>query len=435
LAVADRDCNPPGGYTSPIRLTLPRTDMTIPGQLTPSPRLLLGPGPSDAHPRVLTAMTTPLLGHLDPQFLEIMAETAAMLRQVFVTKNRMTIPISATGTAGMETCLVNLVEPGDKVVVGSIGYFGNRMIEIAERCRAELTVLKAEWGQVIDLNVLRETLQRVRPKVLGLVHAETSTGALQDMEAVGKLCQEFDVLLIADCITSLGCTPLKVDEWGIDAAFSCSQKGLGCPPGLSPVTFSERAMAALKARKTKVQSWYFDLSLIDAYWGGDRAYHHTGPISMVYALREGLRIVLEEGLEARWARHQKNHLALKAGLESLGLKYTANPANQLPQLNAVRIPDGVDDMAVRKRMLNDFGIEIGGGLGDFKGKAWRIGLMGVNSNRAACSSCSRHWKRCCTGPGLRSHRARAWPRPRRCIRAEAERCQRSHCDRTPSNGW
>lgn len=353
--------------------------MTIPGQLAPSPRLLLGPGPSDAHPRVLTAMTTPLLGHLDPQFLEIMAETAAMLRQVFVTKNRMTIPISATGTAGMETCLVNLVEPGDKVVVGSIGYFGNRMIEIAERCRAELTVLKAEWGQVIDLNVLRETLQRVRPKVLGLVHAETSTGALQDMEAVGKLCKEFDVLLIADCITSLGCTPLKVDEWGIDAAFSCSQKGLGCPPGLSPVTFSERAMAALKARKTKVQSWYFDLSLIDAYWGGDRAYHHTGPISMVYALREGLRIVLEEGLEARWARHQKNHLALKAGLEALGLKYTANPANQLPQLNAVRIPDGVDDMAVRKRMLNDFGIEIGGGLGDFKGKAWRIGLMGVNS--------------------------------------------------------
>lgn len=353
--------------------------MTIPGQLAPSPRLLLGPGPSDAHPRVLTAMTTPLLGHLDPQFLEIMAEVADMLRQVYLTKNRLTIPISATGTAGMETCLVNLIEPGDKVVIGTIGYFGNRMVEIAERCQAELTVLKAEWGQVLDLNVLRETFQKVRPKVLGIVHAETSTGALQDLEAVGKLCREFDVLLVADCVTSLGCTPLKVDEWGVDATFSCTQKGLGCPPGLSPVSFSDRAVAALKARKTKVQSWYFDLSLIESYWGGDRAYHHTGPISMVYALREGLRIVLEEGLENRWARHQKNHLALKAGLEALGLKYTANPAHQLPQLNAVRIPDGVDDLACRKRLLTDFGIEIGGGLGDFKGKAWRIGLMGVNS--------------------------------------------------------
>lgn len=353
--------------------------MTIPGQLAPSPRLLLGPGPSDAHPRVLTAMTTPLLGHLDPQFLEIMAEVADMLRQVYLTKNRLTIPISATGTAGMETCLVNLIEPGDKVVIGTIGYFGNRMVEIAERCQAELTVLKAEWGQVLDLNVLRETFQKVRPKVLGVVHAETSTGALQDLEAVGKLCREFDVLLVADCVTSLGCTPLKVDEWGVDATFSCTQKGLGCPPGLSPVSFSDRAVAALKARKTKVQSWYFDLSLIESYWGGDRAYHHTGPISMVYALREGLRIVLEEGLEARWARHQRNHLALKAGLEALGLKYTANQAHQLPQLNAVRIPDGVDELACRKRLLTDFGIEIGGGLGDFKGKAWRIGMMGVNS--------------------------------------------------------
>jgi alanine-glyoxylate transaminase / serine-glyoxylate transaminase / serine-pyruvate transaminase len=354
--------------------------MTLPGQLAPSPRLLLGPGPSDAHPRVLTAMTTPLLGHLDPQFLEIMNETAEMLRQVFVTRNRLTFPVSATGTAGMETCLVNLIEPGDRVVVGTIGYFGNRMIEIAERCRAELTTLKAPWGKVFDLQLLRETIQKVRPKVLGLVHAETSTGALQPLAEVGKLCREFDVLLVADCVTSLACTPLKVDEWNIDAAFSCSQKGLGCPPGLAPVTFSDRAVAKLKGRKEKVQSWYLDLSLIESYWGGtDRAYHHTAPISMVYALREGLRIVLEEGLEARWARHERNHKALKAGLEAIGMTYTADPANQLPQLNAVRIPDGVDDLACRKRLLTEFGIEVGGGLGEFKGKAWRIGLMGYNS--------------------------------------------------------
>jgi len=327
-------------------------------------------------------MTTPLLGHLDPQFLEIMNETAEMLRQVFVTRNRLTFPVSATGTAGMETCLVNLIEPGDKVVVGTIGYFGNRMVEIAERCGAELTTLKAAWGQVFDLQLLRETLQKVRPKVLALVHAETSTGALQPLAEVGKLCREFDVLLIADCVTSLGCSPLKIDEWQIDAAFSCSQKGLGCPPGLTPVTFSDRAVARLKTRTKKVQSWYFDLSLIESYWGtggGDRSYHHTAPISMVYALREGLRIVLEEGLEARWARHQRNHLALKAGLEAMGLTYTADPKNQLPQLNAVRIPEGIDDVACRKKLLTEFGIEIGGGLGDFKGKAWRIGMMGYNS--------------------------------------------------------
>jgi alanine-glyoxylate transaminase/serine-glyoxylate transaminase/serine-pyruvate transaminase len=354
--------------------------MTLPGQLAPAPRLLLGPGPSDAHPRVLTAMTTPLLGHLDPQFLEIMTETAEMLRQAFVTRNRLTFPVSATGTAGMETCLVNLIEPGDKAVVCSMGYFGNRMIEIAERCRADLTTLKAPWGKVFDVQQLRDTVKAVRPKVLGLVHAETSTGALQPLEEVGKLCREFDVLLVTDCVTSLGCTPLKVDEWGIDAAFSCSQKGLGCPPGLAPVTFSDRAVAKLKGRKEKVQSWYLDLTLIESYWGGtDRAYHHTAPISMVYALREGLRILLEEGLEARWARHLRNHKALKAGLEALGLTYTADPSCQLPQLNAVRIPEGTDDVACRKRLLTEFGIEIGGGLGDFKGKAWRIGLMGYNS--------------------------------------------------------
>lgn len=357
--------------------------MPLPGQLNPSPRLLLGPGPSDAHPRVLTAMTTPLLGHLDPQFIEIMNETQEMLRAVFQTKNALTLPMSATGMAGMETCFVNLVEPGDKVVLCVAGYFGARMVDVAGRCGAELTVMNGPWGEPFELDAIRETLKKVRPKVLGIVHAETSTGCLQPIAELGKLCHEFDTLLIADTVTSLGCVPVKLDDWEIDAAFSCSQKGLSCPPGLSPVSFSERAATRMKDRKSKVQSWYFDLSSIQSYWGGERTYHHTAPITMIYAIREGLRIVLEEGLEARFARHVRNHLALKAGLTALGLKYTSKEGFQLPQLNPVRIPDGVDDVAGRKRLLAEFGIEVGGGLGDFKGKAWRIGLMGHNS-RANC---------------------------------------------------
>ena len=351
----------------------------IPGQLNPSPRLLLGPGPSDAHPRVLSVMSTPLLGHLDPQFLTIMTETQEMLRQVYQTRNQLTFPISATGTAGMESCLVNLIETGDRAVICTMGYFGNRMVEIAARAGAQVTVKEAPWGQVFDLDQIRDTLQAVRPKVLGIVHAETSTGALQDISQLGKLCHEFDTLLIADCVTSLGCIPVKLDEWEVDGAFSCSQKGLSCPPGLSPLSFSARAVDALKNRKSKVQSWYLDLTSIQSYWGADRAYHHTAPVTMVYALREGLRLVLEEGLETRFARHTTNHKALKAGLTALGLRYIAAEGNQLPQLNAVRIPDGIDDVACRKKLLSEFGIEVGGGLGEYKGKAWRIGLMGYNS--------------------------------------------------------
>lgn len=353
--------------------------MTLPGQLTPSPRLLLGPGPSDAHPRVLTAMTTPLLGHLDPQFLEMMNETQELLRQVYRTANKLTFPISATGMAGMEACVVNLIEPGDKMIVCNKGFFGNRMVEIAGRAGAQVTVLEQKWGEVFDPQVIRETISKVRPKALGIVHAETSTGAGQPLEEIGKICREFDVLLIVDCVTSLGCIPVELDKWQIDAAYSCSQKGLGCPPGLSPVSFSDRAVNVVKSRKTKVHSWYLDLSILQTYWGADRAYHHTAPISMTYALREGLRIVLEEGLDNRFARHRKNHLALKAGLEAMGLTFTANPQYQLPQLNAIRIPKGVDDVACRKQLLTEFGIEIGGGLGEFKGQAWRIGLMGYNS--------------------------------------------------------
>lgn len=353
--------------------------MSIPGQLNPSPRLLLGPGPSDVHPRVLSVMSTPLMGHLDPQFLVLMNETQEMLRQAFMTKNHLTFVVSATGMAGMETCLVNLLEPGDKVVLCVKGFFGTRMVEVAERINANITRLDASWGNVFDLNQIREVLQKVRPKVLGIVHAETSTGAWQPIEELGKLCHEFDTLLVVDCVTSLGCVPLKLDEWEVDAVYSCSQKGLSCPPGLSPVSFSPRAVEVLSKRKTKVQSWYLDMTMVQRYWGQDRFYHHTAPITAIYAVREGLRILHEEGLPARWDRHMKNHKALKAGLQALGLEYSAVEGHQLPQLNAVKIPAGVDDLAGRKLLLDRFGIEIGGGLGDFKGKVWRVGMMGHNS--------------------------------------------------------
>src|SRR5215216_2757023 len=375
--------------------------MTLPGQLNPPQRLLLGPGPSDAHPRVLSAMATPLLGHLDPAFLELMQETQQLLRDAYLTKNPLTFPISATGMAGMEACVVNLVEPGDKAVVCAAGFFGQRMIDVAGRAGAQVTVLEQAWGDVFDLNRIRETLKQVRPKVLSIVHAETSTGAWQPLEGLGKLCHEFDTLLLVDAVTSLGCVPVRVDEWELDAVYSCSQKGLGCPPGLSPITLSPRAEEAMGRRKAKVQSWYLDLTMIRQYWGSDRAYHHTAPITMTYALREGLRLVHEEGLDTRWARHVRNHKALKAGLTALGLKYSAKEGHQLPQLNAVYVPAGADDLTVRKRLLTDFGIEIGGGLGDFKGKVWRIGLMGYNSKPSAVFTVLAALEQCLRGVGVK----------------------------------
>jgi alanine-glyoxylate transaminase/serine-glyoxylate transaminase/serine-pyruvate transaminase len=324
-------------------------------------------------------MGTPLLGHLDPQFLQIMNETQEMLRGAFQTKNPLTFPISATGMAGMETCLVNLIEPGDRLAVCVNGFFGQRIVEVGQRAGAVVSTLTRPWGAVFDLDLIRDLLKKEKPKVLAIVHAETSTGAWQPVEQLGALCHEFDTLLLVDTVTSLGCVPLRLDAWGIDAAYSCSQKGLGCPSGLAPVSFSARAAEVIHRRKSKVQSWYLDVTLLERYWGEERMYHHTAPISMIYALREGLRLLHEEGLEPRWARHLKNHQALKAGLTALGIGYTAVEGHQLPQLNAVRIPPGVDDLTVRKRLLTDFGIEIGGGLGDFKGKAWRIGLMGYGS--------------------------------------------------------
>ena len=353
--------------------------MQVLSQLNPAPRILLGPGPSDVHPRILTAMATPLLGHLDPQFLEIMNETQELLRKTFRTSNHLTFPVSGTGSAGMETCVVNLIEPGDRMVVCVNGVFGQRMTDVAQRAGAAVTTLERPWGEVFELDQLRAALQKIRPKVLGIVHAETSTGAWQPAEELGKLCHEFDTLLLLDTVTSLGGVPVEVDGWGVDAVYSGTQKCLSCPPGLSPVSFSPRAVEAINRRKTKVQSWYLDMTMVQRYWGEERFYHHTAPITMIYALREALRLVHEEGLEARWARHMGNHIALKAGLAALRISYAAKEGHQLPTLNAVLIPPGADDLTTRKHLLNNYGIEIGGGLGDFKGKAWRVGLMGHGS--------------------------------------------------------
>jgi alanine-glyoxylate transaminase/serine-glyoxylate transaminase/serine-pyruvate transaminase len=349
------------------------------GQLSPSARILMGPGPSDVHPRVLQAMAMPLLGHLDPEFVRLMNETQEMLRHVFQTENKLTLPVSATGSAGMEACVVNLIEPGDKMLVCVNGVFGQRMADVAGRAGAKVTTIERPWGQVFDPSEIADALNRARPKVVGIVHAETSTGAWQPMEELGKIAHDAGSLLLMDCVTSLGGVPVRLDAWGVDAAYSGTQKCLSCPPGLSPVSFSPRAVEAIKARKSKVQSWYLDMTMVERYWGEERFYHHTAPITMNYALREALRLVCEEGLEARWQRHLANHRALKAGLAALGIAYAAAEGHQLPQLNTVHIPMGVDDLAVRRQLLAEFGIEIGGGLGDFKGKIWRIGLMGHTS--------------------------------------------------------
>ncbi|HLA39117.1 MAG TPA: alanine--glyoxylate aminotransferase family protein [Candidatus Glassbacteria bacterium] len=354
--------------------------MSIPGELNPPVRILLGPGPSEVHPRILRAMATPLLGHLDPCFLEIMDETRSMLRQFFRTVNELTFPISATGSAGMETCLVNLLEPADQALVCANGVFGNRMCDIVQRCGAQLVRVDAPWGSPVDPQDVKKALQKCRPKLVAIVHAETSTGVLQPLEEVSRLAHEAGALFVVDTVTSLAGTEVRVDDWGIDAVYSATQKCLGAPPGLSPASFSKRAVDAIENRKTKVQSWYLDLSLVRKYWGQERVYHHTAPISSIYALRESLRIVLEEGLESRFARHRKNHELLRDGLESLGFEFLAAPEFRLPMLNAVKIPTGLEDGPSRKMLLDRFNIEIGAGLGELAGKLWRIGLMGYSSS-------------------------------------------------------
>lgn len=348
----------------------------------PPPRLLMGPGPSNVAPSVYAAMAKPLVGHLDPSFLKLMDEIKAMLRTVFQTQNEMTFPVSGTGSAGMEFCFVNLIEQGDEVVIGVNGLFGTRMCDVAERCGARVIRVEAPWGRIMEPQQIADALKTaVRPKLVAVVHAETSTGALTPVEEISRRAREAGALFVLDAVTSLGGCPVKIDEWGVDAVYSGTQKCLSCPPGLSPVSLSPRALKIATNRRKKVQSWYLDVNFLAAYWSQDRVYHHTAPITMNYALHEGLRLVLQEGLEKRFARHKENHLALKRGLASMGLSIASQEGHQLWQLNTVTVPDGVDEAAVRKRLLNDFNIEIGAGLGPLKGKIWRVGLMGETSTR------------------------------------------------------
>lgn len=345
-------------------------------------RTLLGPGPSTVAPRVLRAMATPLLGHLDPQFLALMNEVQELLRYLFQTENELTIPISGTGSAGMEAALCNFIEPGDRVLVAVMGYFGERLVDIAGRYGAQVDRLDRPWGEVFDPAEVIAALQAKRYKLVAMVHAETSTGACQPGVAeIAEAAHRSGALLVLDTVTSLGGLPVEIDRWGVDIAYSASQKNLSAPPGLAPLTLSPRARQALSQRTTPVANWYLDLTNLEKYWGKERTYHHTAPITMNYALREALRMVAEEGLEARFARHRLNAALLWQGLEALDLPLLVPVEHRLPTLSTPLIPPGVDDAAVRRRLLDDYNIEIAGGFGPLKGKVWRIGLMGYSSRR------------------------------------------------------
>ncbi len=356
----------------------------------PPQRVLMGPGPSDVSERVLQAMARPTVGHLDPSFIGMMDEVKALLQYVFQTKNELTFAVSAPGSAGMECCFANLVECGDKVIVCQNGVFGGRMKENVERCGATAIMVEDSWGSAVDPQKLEEAL-KAHPDagLVAFVHAETSTGAQSDAKTLVELAHKYDCLTIVDAVTSLAGTPLKVDEWDIDAIYSGSQKCLSAPPGLSPVSFSERAAEKIRNRKSRVQSWFLDLNLVMGYWGGEgkRAYHHTAPVNCLYGLHESLVMVQEEGLENSWARHQHNHMALRQGLEQMGIGFLVSEQDRLPQLNTVYIPDGVDDAEVRTRLLTEFDLEIGAGLGGLAGKVWRIGLMGHASNQKNIDYC------------------------------------------------
>ncbi|MDG2307179.1 MAG: alanine--glyoxylate aminotransferase family protein [Candidatus Binatia bacterium] len=348
----------------------------------PPQRSLFGPGPSDVDPRVLAAMARPTVGHLDPSFILMMDDLKSLLRSAFRTENPMTLPLSAPGSAGMEACFANLIEPGDRAIVCVNGVFGMRMVENVERAGGVATIVEDEWGRAVDPGKLEAALaQNPDTKVVAFVHAETSTGALSDAETLCRVARQKECLTIVDAVTSLAGSPLEVDAWGIDAVYSGSQKCLSCTPGLSPVSFGARALEATRKRQTKPHSWFLDLNLLAGYWdeGAKRAYHHTAPINPLYGLHEALVLLDEEGVENSWARHARNHLGLRAGLEAMGLSFVVPEAERLPQLNAVSIPDGVDDAAVRRILLDEHGIEIGAGLGALAGKVWRIGLMGSSS--------------------------------------------------------
>jgi alanine-glyoxylate transaminase/serine-glyoxylate transaminase/serine-pyruvate transaminase len=346
-------------------------------ELTPPERTLMGPGPSDVHPRVLRAMSTPLVGHLDPAFIEVMDEVQELLRYAFRTDNQWTIPVSGTGSASMEAAIGNLVEPGDRMLVPTNGYFGGRMAEMARRAGGEIVHVDAPWGEPLDPADVQEAFDAYQPDVFGFVHAETSTGVLQpSVPELTSIAHNHDAYVIADTVTSLGGVEFRADDWDVDAAYSGPQKCLSCPPGASPLTLNDRAMEKVLSREEPVRSWYLDLSLLEGYWGEERAYHHTAPITNVYALREALRLVAEEGIEARWQRHRDVAGALRAGLEGMGLEMNAEDAYWLPSLNAVRVPAGADDAAVIGRLLEDYQIEIASGLGDLEGEIFRIGCMG-----------------------------------------------------------
>ncbi|SEP67690.1 alanine-glyoxylate transaminase / serine-glyoxylate transaminase / serine-pyruvate transaminase [Ectothiorhodospira magna] len=356
----------------------------------PPVRTLMGPGPSDINPRVLAAMSRPIIGHLDPAFVGMMDQMKDLLQYAFQTCNALTLPVSAPGSAGMETCFVNLVEPGDTVVVCINGVFGMRMKENVERCGGTPVVVECDWGRPVDPQQLEDTLKaHPEARLVAFVHAETSTGACSDVKTLTQVAHAHDCLVIVDTVTGLGGCELRVDDWGVDAIYSGTQKCLSCTPGLAPVSFSEAAVARIKARKHPVQSWFMDLNLVMGYWGPNakRAYHHTAPINALYALHEALVLLQEEGLENAWARHRHHHEALKAGLEAMGLNLLVDEAHRLPQLNAVKVPDGVDEARVRGLLLERYGLEIGAGLGPLAGKIWRIGLMGFGCNRKNVQLC------------------------------------------------
>ena len=358
----------------------------------PPHRTLMGPGPSDVPQRILDAMARPTIGHLDPAFTDMMEQTKTLLRYAFQTENKLTFPVSGPGSVGMETCFVNLVEPGDKVIVCVNGVFGGRMVENVKRCGGVPILVEDPWGRAVDPNKV-EAAFAANPdaKILAFVHAETSTGAQSDAAVLASVARKFGALVLMDCVTSLAGTPVLLDQWGIDAAYSGSQKCLSCTPGLSPVSFSDAAIAKVRARKTPVQSWFMDLNLVLGYWSGEgkRTYHHTAPINPLYGLHEALVMLAEEGLEAAWARHRAMHEALKTGLESLGLSFVVPEDERLPQLNSVTFPAGLDDAAARGRLLGEFNLEIGAGLGALAGKIWRIGLMGASARQENVDTCLR----------------------------------------------
>lgn len=355
------------------------TDTLQAPQLNPPQRILLGPGPSTVHPRVLQAMSLPLVGHLDPYFLEIMDRTQVLLRYVFQTENQLTIPVSGTGSAAMEAAVANLVEPGDPVLICINGYFGNRLVDMAQRYGGDVESIERPWGEVFTGEEVTAALAKRPARVVGIVHAETSTGARQPLREIAEIVHDQGGVLIVDAVTSLGGLPVKVDEVGIDVCYSGSQKCLSCPPGIGPLTLGARALEKMARREHQVANWYLDMTMVQKYWGAERSYHHTAPISSNYAVYEGLRLVAEEGLEARWDRHQKNAEMLWAGLEKLGLEMHVPLEHRLPSLTTVKIPQGVDEAAVRSTLLNRYNIEIAGGLGELKGNVWRIGLMGYSS--------------------------------------------------------